>query len=104
MTDTVSFNVSAADAAIIGRIADRAYAADKQTNGRSACSLLEWRMDITACHANGNPLRLDDLLAADDFNFAHDAFGIARHLNRQTGQLENFFSPRFSRREEAAAA
>ena len=58
-------------------------------------------MDFTAVHANGNPLRLADLLAADDFNFAHDAFGIARHLNRTNGQLENCFLPRFTQKQAA---
>ena len=34
-------------------------------------------MDIVATHCNGNPLRLADLLAADDFNFMHDVSKIA---------------------------
>lgn len=55
-------------------------------------------MDVNAVHSNGNPLRLADLLAADDFNFMHDICGIARHLDRDTGKLGDFFSPRFSRR------
>lgn len=54
-------------------------------------------MDVTAVHANGNPLRLAELAAADEQNFGHDVFGIRRHLNRETGKLENCFSPRFSR-------
>jgi hypothetical protein len=53
-------------------------------------------MDLTAVHANGNPLRLAALLAADDFNFAHDVYGIQQHINRNTAKLENHFSPRFS--------
>lgn len=56
-------------------------------------------MDLCACHANGNPLRLADLLAADDLNFTHDITGIARHMDRETGQLRDLFSPRFSRRD-----
>lgn len=60
-------------------------------------------MDIAATHASGNRLRLADLLAADDFNFAHDVFGIERHLNRNTGALEGFFRPRFSAREKVAS-
>lgn len=55
-------------------------------------------MDLTACHANGSPLRLADLLTADDGNFGHDVFGIRRHLDRETGTLGGFFSPRFSKR------
>lgn len=60
-------------------------------------------MDLIATHANGNPLDFDKLAAADDFNLAHDVFGIARHLNRETGKLENFFSPRCSARQSEAA-
>lgn len=60
-------------------------------------------MDLTAVHANGNPMRLADLLAADDFNFAHDIVGISRFLDRNTGRLTDCFSPRFSARELAAA-
>jgi hypothetical protein len=51
-------------------------------------------MDITAAHCNGSPLDLDKLLAADNFNFLHDVSGIARHINRETGELENCFVPR----------
>ena len=53
-------------------------------------------MDIDACHSNGNPLKLQELLDADDFNFSHDVFGIRRHINRTTGKLENCFLPRYS--------
>jgi len=52
-------------------------------------------MDIEACHA-GCPLKLDALLAADDFNFSHDVMGIRRHLDRETGKLEDHFLPRFA--------
>ncbi len=53
-------------------------------------------MDITAAHRNGCPLKLDELLKAEDFDFAHDVFGIRRYINRKTGKLENCFLPRFS--------
>jgi hypothetical protein len=42
------------------------------------------------------PLRLDEMLDADDFNFAHDIFGIYSNFNRETKQLENEFVPRFA--------
>ena len=54
-------------------------------------------MDIGACHSNGNPLRLKELLVADDFNFGHDVFGIRANINRKTGQLQNCFVPRYSK-------
>lgn len=53
-------------------------------------------MDVDACHNNGNPLKLQELLDADDFNFAHDVFGIRTNINRTTGKLENCFLPRYS--------
>jgi len=60
---------------------------------------LSAEMDILATHLNGCPLKLQELLDADDVNFAHDTFGIRRHLNRRTGKLEDFFDPRFSQPE-----
>lgn len=41
-------------------------------------------------------LKLEELLAADDSNFVHDAFGIYNHMNRTTGKLEGCFLPRFA--------
>ena len=57
---------------------------------------VEIEMDVVATHANGCPLRLRDLLDADDFNFMHDICGIERHINRFTGKLERCFLPRFA--------
>ena len=54
-------------------------------------------MDVEATHCNGTPLKLQDLLETDNFNFAHDVFGIARHIDRGTGKLKNCFSPRFGK-------
>ena len=53
-------------------------------------------MDLESCVSNGCTLDLDRLLAADDFNFSHDVFGIRANINRESGLLENCFSPRFS--------
>lgn len=61
-------------------------------------------MDLNACHANGCPLRLKDLLEADEGDFCHDVFGIRRHLNRSTGQLENCFLPRYSAKQGGSDA
>lgn len=55
---------------------------------------LSIKMDINACHCNGCPLDLEKLLAFDDANFFHDLYGIRRHINRKTGQLEDCFLPR----------
>lgn len=43
------------------------------------------------------PLRLRELLDADDSNFCHDIFGIYQHFNRRTKQPEDCFLPRFAK-------
>ncbi len=86
----VSFNTTSEDRATIAEITDRVMSVAPATDR------LTINMDITACHANGCPLRLKDLLEADDFNFVHDVFGIHRHIDRETGQLGGFFRPRFA--------
>lgn len=90
-----SFSTTRTEHLVIQRIADRAEAMALQEG--VAYPRVDAAMDITAVHANGCPLRLDELLAADPFNFAHDIFGIRRYLNRNTGVLENHFTPRFGR-------
>lgn len=52
-------------------------------------------MDIEHADKQFN-LRLEELLNADDFNFAHDIVGIQNHMNRQTGKIEGLFLPRFA--------
>lgn len=89
------------DAALIEKIAIRAIALSA-ANGIKR-DLLSTEMDVTACHLNSVKLRLAALLAADDFNLAHDVFGIERHLDRDTGQLGGCFLPRFSVRDEVDA-
>lgn len=64
--------------------------------------VLDADMDICATHLNGNPLKLVELLAADDSNFAHDVFGIRKHIDRTTGKLMDCFSPRYSSPEAPA--
>jgi hypothetical protein len=95
----ISFKTSQADFDIINQIADRGWGLGWLR--RSYENRMAMVMDITAVHANGNPLRLEGLLQADDFNFAHDISGICNCLDRQTGQLLNEFSPRYSRRVSA---
>ncbi len=57
-------------------------------------------MDLDACHSNGCPLKLAELLAADDFNFAHDVLGIKAHIDRKTGKLASCFLPRYAQPEK----
>lgn len=91
-----SFTVSREDSDIISKIVGRGWALGWLR--QSYNSRMDMQMDVTAVHANGNPLRLADLLAADDFNFGHDMSGICNCLDRDTGKLLKGFSPRFSKR------
>lgn len=59
---------------------------------------VEYAMDIWCVH-NTTPLDLEKLLIADDFNFAHDVFGIVENLNRETGELMYCFRPRFTKKQ-----
>lgn len=100
----LSFKVSNEEFDLIGQIADRAMDLQREhTHPRERRQRMTFVMDLCATVANGNPLRLSDLLAADEFNFIHDVWGIARHLNRETGKLEDHFSPRFSLRQASDA-
>jgi hypothetical protein len=92
-----SFACSGAERELARRCAARAVEVVKKHGGKRR-PLLEFEMDLVACHANGCPLDFPRLLNADDFNFAHDVFGIERHLNRCTGKLGNCFLPRFHQR------
>lgn len=84
----ISFQASKEDHETIARIVDRALMV------RRDMDRLSLNMDLTACHANGHPLNLEKLLKAPDFDFAHDVFGIVRHIDRDTGKLTRCFSPR----------
>jgi len=57
---------------------------------------MELVLDIDACHCNGCPLKLQELLNAENVDFAHDISGIRFNINRKTGKLENCFDPRYS--------
>jgi len=84
------FDIAETDAAIIIKIVVRA------AGMMDIVDRLTLSMDLTACHANGCPLKLQELLEADRFNFMHDIAGIQRHMDRRTGELRDFFCPRFA--------
>ena len=85
---------------LIRQIVDRATQLLENTNGDpiTQAQRLSLHLDVAACHLNGNPLRLAELLNASEFDLMHDVCGIVRHLDRYTGQLGDCFSPRFSQR------
>ena len=91
---TVSFDTTKKDARLINRIARRAMKREALKQLADG-DIVQIEMDLTAVHANGCPLRLKDFLEAPDFDFSHDIVGIRRHLNRDTGQLEDCFLPRY---------
>lgn len=93
MAHEISFTVEPSESKIIDMIATRARA-------EFGIDKADVAMDVTATHANGCPLDLAGLLAAEPFDFAHDLGGIARHLNRETGYLAGYFIPRYARRRE----
>lgn len=94
----IKFNVTPDETALIASIAERAIALFKDAGIKQ--TQMDTCMDLSACIANGCPLKLSELLAADDFNFMHDVAGVRRHLNRTTGLLEDCFLPRFAKRGE----
>lgn len=89
----VKFDATREESRIIGLIADRAM--DLYKEAKVKRKKTDIMMDIEATHCNGCPLKLDKLLAADNFNFMHDVTGIHRHLDRETGKLTDCFLPRF---------
>ena len=82
------------DLALIKEIADRAVFVYSENGVRA--DLVTIIMDLTACHFSGCGLRLFDLSGTDTFNLMHDVGGINRHLNRDTYELMDGFTPRFA--------
>ena len=95
--DEVSFDRTPEESRLIDQIVDRAAAISGGELDR-----LSTVMDLAATHANGCPMDFARLAEADDFNLAHDVFGIERHIDRATGKLGGCFRPRFARRTPAS--
>ena len=94
MIDWKKLNVSGDDIRLIGIIARRALAIFPMIHNGDLMSI---QMDLEAVHGTSG-LRLGDMITADNFNLGHDIIGIWHHLDRETGKLEDCFSPRFSKR------
>jgi hypothetical protein len=93
----ISFDSTPHERELISQIAQRAMGLPWPDHPTK----MSLEMDITATHCNGSPLRLADLLKAEAFDFAHDIGGIRRHLNRDTGKLENCFTPRYFKQQDS---
>jgi len=96
MIDFGSLKTTADESRLIARIAARTQNIAKMVE---TCvpprSFTDLAMDLEAAH-HVCPLRLADLLAADDGDFGHDVGGIVQHLDRDTGELTDCFCPRFA--------
>lgn len=57
---------------------------------------IDVKMAVCCVHYN-TPLKLQKLLDTDYYNFFHDLNGIHSCLNRETGELTNYFLPRFTK-------
>ena len=64
--------------------------------GKGRLDRMSASMDLTACHLNGCPLKLQALLDSEPGDFRHDVFGIFKHIDRATGELTRCFLPRYA--------
>jgi hypothetical protein len=88
-------NVTTEDRDTILKIVQRAKELARNL-GQKNFDALTCTMDLTVAH-HTDPLALDELLKADnDGDFAHDVWGIMRHIDRETGELGDHFSPRYA--------
>lgn len=94
----IKWNVTQEEMELIQQIAKRGFCRQLYADA------LALSMDIAATHLNGCPLKLKEWLAADDFNFFHDIYGIYNNLDRKTGHLKNCFLPRFAAPETKRTA
>ena len=86
----VNFSVSPEEKVLIDKIIERVGQIWPTADRTSTA------MDLVATHNHICKLRLEDLLNASDFNFAHDVAGIGRHLDRRRLVLMRGFWPRFA--------
>lgn len=86
----INWNATTEDMDLIQKIAKRGFCRQLYAD------VLALSMDIAAIHLNGCPLKLGAWLAADDFNFFHDIYGIYNNIDRKIGKLKNGFLPRYA--------
>lgn len=84
--------LTAEDAEKVDAIIDRIFA-NTDINQSNRMTLF---MDLTLCHTSGTPLSLDDMLTGRIEDLAHDVIGINQNIDRATGELGNFFTPRYA--------
>ena len=84
----VKFTATREEVDTISKIADRA-----RRDGLKIITKMSLMMDLEATNTV-NPIDFEKLLTFPESDFAHDIYGIMGNLNRETGELENRFSPR----------
>lgn len=94
--EKISFRATKAECVLIGKIVKRACGI-AQKHGVDY-PVTDCNMDLTACNANGMRLDMKKLLDFPDFDFSHDVFGIRRHIDRNTGKIQDFFVPRCAKK------
>lgn len=82
------------EAKLLTEIVDRAEQLARRFKQRTPRAAIA--IDLVMAHRM-QPLDLELLLKADDGNFAHDVFGIMRHIDRNSGAMRDCFVPRFAR-------
>lgn len=90
---TVSFKVTKRESQLIRKIMRR-FRMVMEDSGE-IFPWIEYEMSLTACHANGTPIKLVELSLASDFDVMHDVCGIHRHIDKATGEIRDCFVPRF---------
>ena len=88
--------ISRYESALVGRIVDRVMdLCDDRDHPLRNTERTNLEMCLYAVHLD-TPLELHRLLEAPAQDLFHDVFGISRHLNRETGKLDNCFLPRYA--------
>jgi len=90
MIDFAAIRMTPDDEHSLIEIADRARLLGVQRDR------IDLMMDLQVAHSTC-PLELYDLADANQGDFLHDICGIVANLNRETGELENCFVPRFAK-------
>lgn len=97
MDGLIDWSISEEDYAEVAKATQRAEIMARKA--KRPFDIKECEMDLTAVHLNDTALDLVRLNEFDDFNFAHDVFGIQRHIDRTNGKLTRCFMPRCARRD-----
>lgn len=91
----VNFDCSKQDMDLIVKIVER-FNEHRTSLKLEPLDVTTTKMNLVACHCNGCPLKLEDMLNGNTFSIAHDVLGIAQNLSTKTGEIKGSFRPRFA--------